>query len=385
MTEKKRRHFRGDRKKEENIWNTGRIRRKAAGRALAVLMSGCLLTGCTSAGTGNTDRTGESSDADRISVVTTIFPQYDFVREIAGDLVDLKMLLKPGEETHSYEPTPQDIIAIQKSDVFIYVGGENDAWVEDILESMPESQMRTLRLMDCVDTVEEEYVEGMDGAAGHSHDHEEEHDHEDGDEHEEGERLQRFKGHSKKFVENNFMRLWFLCRLIADIQLESLRYGIVYRGAISLGNHFHSNNITFSKALVDAYLAESQKAIYPRVIILDTPENDILELAPALYEYFDIRVVADEDYLIVDYLGKIIEFLGLLDADCDYIQWHKEIIEQGINNYAEDNSILSKYAWMMNYHHIRLAPIFGEKICIQQECRNKVKEKLGLHLADLIC
>lgn len=47
--------------------------------------------------------------------------------------------------------------------------------------------------------------------------------------------------------------------------------------------------------------------------------------------------------------------------------------------------ILSKYAWMMNYHHIRLAPIFGEKICIQQECRNKVKEKLGLHLADLIC
>ena len=189
MTEKKRRHFRGDRKKEENIWNTGRIRRKAAGRALAVLMSGCLLTGCTSAGTGNTDRTGESSDADRISVVTTIFPQYDFVREIAGDLVDLKMLLKPGEETHSYEPTPQDIISIQKSDVFIYVGGENDAWVEDILESMPEAQMRTLRLMDCVDTVEEEYVEGMDGAAGHSHDYE------DGDEHEEGESVHEIDEH----------------------------------------------------------------------------------------------------------------------------------------------------------------------------------------------
>lgn len=191
MTEKKRRHFRGDRKKEENIWNTGRIRRKAAGRALAVLMSGCLLTGCTSAGmTGaGADGTGEEQDENRISVVTTIFPQYDFVREIAGDLVDLKMLLKPGEETHSYEPTPQDIIAIQKSDVFIYVGGENDAWVEDILESMPEAQMRTLRLMDCVDTVEEEYVEGMDGAAGHSHDHE------DGDEHEEGESVHEIDEH----------------------------------------------------------------------------------------------------------------------------------------------------------------------------------------------
>lgn len=56
--------------------------------------------------------------------MTTIFPPYDFVREIAGDCVDLKMLLKPGEESHSYEPTPQDMIAIENSDVFIYVGGE---------------------------------------------------------------------------------------------------------------------------------------------------------------------------------------------------------------------------------------------------------------------
>ena len=91
----------------------------------------------------------------RISVVTTIFPPYDFVREIAGDEVNLTMLLKPGEETHSYEPTPQDIIDIQNSDVFIYTGGENDVWVEDILSSMPESDMLTLRLTDCVDTVEE--------------------------------------------------------------------------------------------------------------------------------------------------------------------------------------------------------------------------------------
>lgn len=197
MTEKKIIHFREERKKEKNIWSVGSIRRKAVGKALTVFMAGCLLTGCVSAGTSGTGAgaSGEEQDQERISVVTTIFPQYDFVREIAGDLVDLKMLLKPGEETHSYEPTPQDIIAIQKSDVFIYVGGENDAWVEDILESMPESQMRTLRLMDCVDTVEEEYVEGMDGAAGHSHDHEEEHDHEDGDEHEEGESVHEIDEH----------------------------------------------------------------------------------------------------------------------------------------------------------------------------------------------
>ena len=141
----------------------------------AVLTAGCTGTGRTGAGedpTVSTESSGSMSKDGRISVVTTIFPPYDFVREIAGDEVNLTMLLKPGEETHSYEPTPQDIIDIQNSDVFIYTGGENDVWVEDILSSMPESDMLTLRLTDCVDTVEEEEVEGMKGSGGHSHAHE---------------------------------------------------------------------------------------------------------------------------------------------------------------------------------------------------------------------
>ncbi len=108
----------------------------------------------------------------RLHVVTTIFPQYDFVREIGGDHVSLQMLLKPGEETHSYEPTPQDILSIQKSDLFIYVGGENDAWVEDILDSPEMGQVRTLRLVDCVDTLDEEHVEGMKAGRHMSHGHE---------------------------------------------------------------------------------------------------------------------------------------------------------------------------------------------------------------------
>lgn len=202
------------------------------------------------------------------------------------------------------------------------------------------------------------------------------------DECEKGDRLEKFKGHSQKYVESNYMRLWVLCRLIADIQLESLRFGIIYRGAISLGNHFHSRNITFSKALIDAYLAESTKAIYPRIIILDTPENDILELAPALYEYFDLRVAADDDYLFIDYLEKIVEFYGLLGASCDYIKWHKNIIEKGIEDYLNIEKFLRKYAWMMNYHHSKLAPVFGKEICIKEKLRNKVTQKLGLHLID---
>ena len=126
---------------------------------------------------GSDQQSGENGRSEeRISVVTTIFPPYDFVREIAGNRVELKMLLKPGEESHSYEPTPQDIIAIQESDVFIYTGGENDVWVEDILSSMPEGGRLTLRMIDCVDTVEEEHVEGMKESPGHDHDDHEEDD-----------------------------------------------------------------------------------------------------------------------------------------------------------------------------------------------------------------
>jgi zinc transport system substrate-binding protein len=98
----------------------------------------------------------------KINVVATIFPPYDFVREIAGDKANLAMLLPPGAESHSFEPTPQDIIRVQNSDVFIYAGGESDAWVERILDSLDTSRMEIITLMDCVEVVEELVVEGME-------------------------------------------------------------------------------------------------------------------------------------------------------------------------------------------------------------------------------
>ncbi len=99
-----------------------------------------------------------------LSIVATIFPQYDFVRAVAGDTgaVALTMLLKPGAEAHTYEPTPQDIISIRNADLFIYVGGESDAWVTDILASMPDSKVKALKLTDMVPTVQEEHVQGME-------------------------------------------------------------------------------------------------------------------------------------------------------------------------------------------------------------------------------
>ena len=124
----------------------------------SALLAACLLAACGAPAQAAAPSTQEDG---RLSVVATIFPPYDFTRQIAGDAVDLTMLLPPGAESHSYEPTPKDIITIQNADVFIYAGGESDAWIEDILASMDTSDMAVLSMLDMVDAVEEELVDGM--------------------------------------------------------------------------------------------------------------------------------------------------------------------------------------------------------------------------------
>ncbi len=102
-------------------------------------------------------------DDGKIKVVATIFPPYDFAREIGGEYADVSMLLKPGTESHSYDPTPQDMIRIQECDLFLYVGGESDEWVNELLESGDKKPKKVIALMDCVDTVQEKLTEGMEG------------------------------------------------------------------------------------------------------------------------------------------------------------------------------------------------------------------------------
>lgn len=111
-------------------------------------------------------------DSERLQIVAAVFPAYDFARSAAGELADVTLLLPPGAESHSYEPTPADILRVQRCDLFIYLGGESDAWVDTILSAI-EPRGDVLRMMDCVDLLEEETVEGMQGG----HDHEEDHDH----------------------------------------------------------------------------------------------------------------------------------------------------------------------------------------------------------------
>lgn len=107
-----------------------------------------------------------TTSSDKLSIVTTIFPEYDWVRNIAGDNIgniDLTLLCDNGVDMHSFQPTASDIVKISSCDVFVYVGGESDEWVEDVLKEAVNKEMQVVKLMDVIgeSAVEEEIVEGM--------------------------------------------------------------------------------------------------------------------------------------------------------------------------------------------------------------------------------
>ncbi len=130
--------------------------------ASLALMLGCLAgCGSTAAPAATGDNTTAPSTDHKLQIVATIFSAYDFARQVGGDNAEVTMLLPPGSESHSYEPTPQDIITIQNCDLFVYVGGESDSWVNEILESM-DTPIVSVKMMDFVNIVEEELVEGME-------------------------------------------------------------------------------------------------------------------------------------------------------------------------------------------------------------------------------
>ena len=122
----------------------------------------------------------EKFEQKKYSVVSTSFPGYDFARAVTKNTnISAKMLVKPGAETHTYEPTPQDIIDIKNADMFVYVGGDSDDWVKKILKDVDTKKTHVVKLVDLVSTVEEEIVEGMEDEDEHEHDHDDhDHDHE---------------------------------------------------------------------------------------------------------------------------------------------------------------------------------------------------------------
>lgn len=159
--------------------------RKFLSIIVAAMMAVGGLCACGSGGAGL------SADNDKIQIVTTIFPEYDWVKSILGDNpadVQVTMLLDNGVDLHSYQPSTDDILKIATCDMFIYVGGESDEWVEDALKEAVNKDMVVIDLLDVLgDSVkEEEVVEGMQEEE-HDHDHEHEEGEEHANEHEDGE------------------------------------------------------------------------------------------------------------------------------------------------------------------------------------------------------
>ena len=147
----------------------------------SVILAIFVLAGCSS-------QSGEkTATSKKISIVATIYPQYDWIKSILGERindVDLKLLIKNGTDLHSYKPSAKDIATIAKADLVVYVGGESDEWIKKALEATPKAGRVQVNLMEILgDRVkEEEIVEGMQAEEHEHHEHAAEHHHHDEEE-----------------------------------------------------------------------------------------------------------------------------------------------------------------------------------------------------------
>lgn len=140
--------------------------RRMTAAAMALLMIAGMVSGCGRA----------PAEEGKLQIVAAIPPEYDWVREILGDQADraqVTLLLDSGVDLHSYQPTAEDMVTIGSCDLFLYTGGESDAWAEKVLSTTANPERRELRVMELLgDAVkEEETVEGMQEAEDHDHDH----------------------------------------------------------------------------------------------------------------------------------------------------------------------------------------------------------------------
>ena len=120
--------------------------------------------------------------SDKLNIVVTTFSTYDFAKQIVGDKADVTFLLGPGVDSHSYEPSAKDLVTLKNANVFIYIGGEMEQWVDKVLETDTINKEATtlIQVTESVETIEEQEV---DGAEEEEHHHDEEHEEGAFDEH----------------------------------------------------------------------------------------------------------------------------------------------------------------------------------------------------------
>ena len=189
--------------------------KKIAAFAMLVLAAALTFTACSA------EKSEKTPAQKKVSIVATIYPQYDWLKNVLGnrlDAVDLKLLIKNGTDLHSYKPSAQDIAAIASADMVVYVGGESDEWIEKALSATPKASRVQVNLMEALgDRVkEEEVVEGME------HEHHHEHG-EEAEEHEHHEHAEAHEDHEHAEEAENDEHIWLslknaeiLVRALAD-------------------------------------------------------------------------------------------------------------------------------------------------------------------------
>ena len=222
--------------------------------ASLLFLTGCATSNSTNSSTSaSVEASGESLDQSssvaedakdpnkKISIVTTIFPEYDWVREIVGnhaDKFEITYLMNKGVDLHSYQASAEDIAKVSSADLFIYVGGESDTWAEDAIAEATNKDMKVINLLNSLgsDVKEEEVVEGMAAEDEHDHDHSEEakdhdhseeakdHDHSEEDKDHDHDHDHAKEGEEVEYDEHVWLSLKNAQKLVMDIEanIESL-------------------------------------------------------------------------------------------------------------------------------------------------------------------
>lgn len=166
--------------------------------------------------------------------------------------------------------------------------------------------------------------------------------------------------YSHSYITKCYTAVISLCQIIANIQIRAIREGIIFRGAISVGQHYYQNHVTFSNALVKAYMAESTFSMYPRVIVFSFDDDFIL--TALLDALLSSGYVTEDDWLYIDYLRVLYPTLAfqyeLIARELDI---HKELIMKGLKDHEDNPHNLDKYVWLAKYHNSRLKSEYKDK------------------------